>query len=215
MGNSNNIRLRWSRNIFLLHSYKHPVPPGPALEQHTVTPLPGLAVVGVDISGVALEKAKRLAESCGVEIKTLVADLGTFEPEENHYGSVISISAHLPSRIRNRLYPLIERSLKRDGVVILEAFSENQLSRSTGGPKDADMLMTVEKLQREFPNLEPVLLREVEREVSEGAGHTGIASVVQFYWEKGLTTRCLTRHLDVEMIYVIFIACCERHGISF
>ena len=140
----------------------------------------GLEVVGVDISAVALEKAQRLAEACGVEIKTLVADLSTFEPEENHYGSVISISAHLPSRVRNRLYPLIERSLKRDGVVVLEAFSENQLSRSTGGPKDGDMLMSVEKLEREFPNLEPVLLREVKREVSEGAGHTGIASVVQF-----------------------------------
>jgi len=63
----------------------------------------GLEVVGVDISAVALEKAQRLAEACGVEIKTLVADLATFEPEENHYGSVIPISAHLPSRVRNRL----------------------------------------------------------------------------------------------------------------
>ena len=144
----------------------------------------GLEVVGVDISAVALEKAERLAESCGVEIKTLVADLATFEPEENYYGSVISISAHLPSPVRNRLYPLIERSLKRDGVVILEAFSENQLSRSTGGPKDADMLMTVEKLKQEFPNLEPVLLHEVEREVAEGAGHTGLASVIQFIGRK-------------------------------
>src|SRR5262249_38448505 len=144
----------------------------------------GLEVVGVDISAIALEKAKRLAKSCGVEIKTVEADLGTFEPEENHYGSVISISAHLPSTIRHKLYPLIERSLKRDGIIILEAFSEEQLSRNTGGPKDADMLMTVEKLQREFPNLEPVLLREVEREVSEGEGHTGMASVVQFIARK-------------------------------
>ena len=144
----------------------------------------GLEVIGVDISGVALEKAKGLAESCGVEINTVVADLATFVPEENHYGSVISISAHLPSEVRNRLYPLIDRSLKRDGVVVLEAFSENQLSRSSGGPKDADMLMTVKKLQQEFPKLEPVLLREVEREVSEGAGHTGKASVVQFIGRK-------------------------------
>ncbi len=144
----------------------------------------GLEVTGVDISAVALEKAKKLAETCGVEIKTMVADLGAFEPEEDHYGSVVSISAHLPSTFRNKLYPLLERSLKRNGILILEAFSENQLSRNTGGPKDVDMLMTVEKLRREFPNLEPVLLREVEREVSEGAGHTGMASVVQFIARK-------------------------------
>src|SRR5437867_3260153 len=50
----------------------------------------GLDVLGVDISMVALEKAKELAKSRGVEIKTQVADLATFEPEENYYGSVVS-----------------------------------------------------------------------------------------------------------------------------
>jgi len=144
----------------------------------------GLEVTGVDISSVALEKAKRLAESRGVEIKTMVADLATFEPEENHYGGVISIFAHLPSAIRHKLYPLIERSLKQDGIILLEAYSENQLLRDTGGPKDADMLMTTEKLQREFPNLEPLLLREVERDIVEGEKHTGIGSVVQFIGRK-------------------------------
>lgn len=140
----------------------------------------GLEVLGVDISRVALEKAKKLAASRGVEIETLVADLAVFEPEENHYGAVVSISAHLPSAVRNRLYPRIERSLKPGGILILEAYSEDQLSRDTGGPKNADMLMTAAKLKREFPNLEPVLLRETEREVAEGTGHTGMGSVVQF-----------------------------------
>ena len=140
----------------------------------------GLEVVCVDISAVALEKAKRLAKSRGVEITTIVCDLEDFEPEERRYGSVVSISAHLPSRVRHRLYPLIEQSLRPGGTIVLEAYSENQLSRNTGGPKDLDMLMTVDKLRREFPNCEPLLLRDVEREVSEGEGHTGMASVVQF-----------------------------------
>jgi len=140
----------------------------------------GLEVVCVDISAVALEKAKRLAKSRGVEITTIVCDLEDFEPEERRYGSVVSISAHLPSRVRHRLYPLIEQSLRPGGTIVLEAYSENQLSRDTGGPKDVDMLMTVDKLRREFPNCEPLLLRDIEREVSEGEGHTGMASVVQF-----------------------------------
>lgn len=144
----------------------------------------GLEVLGVDISLVALEKAKRLAKSRGVEIKSTVADLATFEPEENHYGSVVSISGHLPSVVRANLYPLVERALRHNGIIILESYSENQLSRDTGGPKDADMLMTVEKFRREFPNFEPVVLREVEREVSEGEGHSEMASVVQFIGRK-------------------------------
>ena len=144
----------------------------------------GLEVLGVDISVVGLEKAQKLAKSQGVTIKTEVADLATFEPKENYYGSVISISAHLPSVVRHKLYPLIERALKPDGVILLEAYSENQLLRDTGGPKDGDMLMTIDKVHREFPNFEPILLREAEREVSEGEGHTGMASVVQFIARK-------------------------------
>lgn len=144
----------------------------------------GLEVLGVDISTVALAKAKQLARSRGVKVKTALADLATYEPEANRYGSVVSIFAHLPSAIRHRLYPLVEQSLVSNGLVILEAYSENQLSRDTGGPKNLDMLMTTDKLKREFPNLEPVLLREVEREVSEGKAHTGMAAVVQFIARK-------------------------------
>ncbi len=144
----------------------------------------GLEVLGVDLSTVALEKANQLARSRGVEIKTMVADLATFVPEENHFGSVISISAHLPSTVRHRLYPLIERALRSNGIIVLESYSENQLLRNTGGPKDADMLMTVDKIRQEFQSFEPVLLREVEREISEGEGHTGLASVVQFIGRK-------------------------------
>ena len=144
----------------------------------------GLEVLCVDLSAVALEKAKKLAKLRGVEIETLVADLADFEPEENTYGSVVSISAHLPSGVRNKLYPSIEKSLKPHGTLILEAYSERQLSRNTGGPKDIDMLMSIDKIRRERPNIQPILLQEVEREVSEGDGHTGIASVIQFIGRK-------------------------------
>jgi 2-polyprenyl-3-methyl-5-hydroxy-6-metoxy-1,4-benzoquinol methylase len=140
----------------------------------------GLHVLGVDCSEVGLEKAKSLAKSRGLVIETEVADLDEYQPKERHFGSVVSISAHLPSFIRSKLYPLIERALKPNGMILLEAYSENQLARNTGGPKDIDMLMTVEKLRREFPNLTPILAREIEREVSEGEGRTGMASVVQF-----------------------------------
>ena len=144
----------------------------------------GLQVHGVDGSEVGLAKAQALARSRGLEIQTEVADLGVFEPEANFYGSVISISAHLPSAIRKRLYALVERCLKAGGIILLEAYSEDQLPRDTGGPKDPDMLMTRAKIENEFPNLEPVLLCELERKVCEGIYHTGIASVVQFIGRK-------------------------------
>ncbi|MBX7153027.1 class I SAM-dependent methyltransferase [bacterium] len=144
----------------------------------------GLDVLGVDISMVALEKAKALAQSRGVTIKTVRADLAAYTPEENHFGAVVSIFAHLPGAVRQRLYPLIERSLKPGGTIIMESYSEKQLSRDTGGPKDIDLLMTVDKIRREFPNLEHVLLREVERDITEGGAHSGLGFVVQFIGRK-------------------------------
>lgn len=95
----------------------------------------GLQVRGVDGSAVGLSKAHSMAATKGVEIHTEVADLATYEPANNCYMSVISISAHLPSSIRNRLYPLVERCLLPNGIFLLEAYSEGQLQRKRGGRK--------------------------------------------------------------------------------
>ncbi|MGE0640794.1 MAG: cyclopropane-fatty-acyl-phospholipid synthase family protein [Thermoanaerobaculia bacterium] len=144
----------------------------------------GLEVLGVDLSPVALAKAERLAAARGVTIATEVVDLADFEPGSERFGAVVSIFAHLPGPLRQRLYPRIEEALRPGGLLLLESYSENQLGRDTGGPKEIDLLMTVDKLRREFPRLTPVLAREIEREVREGPAHTGLASVVQFLARK-------------------------------
>ncbi|MCA9033141.1 MAG: class I SAM-dependent methyltransferase [Planctomycetaceae bacterium] len=148
----------------------------------------GLSVLGVDSSDVGLAKAQQLAKARNVEIETEVADLATFEPRANHYGAVISIWAHMPSLMRARLCPLIEQCLKPGGLVLLEAYSENQLHYGTGGPKDRDMLMTCEKIVQAFPNLETVLLTETEREIHEGKYHKGLSSVIQYIGQKSISS---------------------------
>jgi SAM-dependent methyltransferase len=144
----------------------------------------GLDVLGVDNSDVGLAKAQKLAAAKGVRIRTEVADLAIYDLPENHFGSVFSIFAHLPSSLRRKLYPLVERSLKPGGIFLLEAYTPAQLPKNTGGPKDPDMLMNVAKLTAEFPGLEVILARELDREIIEGKFHTGLASVVQFIARK-------------------------------
>jgi len=144
----------------------------------------GLDVLGVDGSDVGLAKAHKLAASRGLAIRTEVVDLTTYEPPGNSFGSVVSISAHLPSASRKRLHRLVARCLKPGGVILLEAYTKAQVDRNTGGPKDPDMLMARVDLEQEFPDCEPILSREIEREVIEGKFHTGLASVVQFIARK-------------------------------
>lgn len=145
----------------------------------------GLDVLGVDSSDVGLAKAQKLATARGVTIRTEVADLARYEPSANSFGAVVSIFAHLPSVIRQRLYPLVERSLRPGGLVLLEAYTPAQLPRTTGGPKDPDLLMSAAGLKREFAHCEVLLAHELEREVREG-GHRfgGVGSVVQFIARK-------------------------------
>jgi SAM-dependent methyltransferase len=144
----------------------------------------GLHVHAVDGSKVGLAKADKLAASKGVTISTEVADLRDFAPEPNAYGGVVSIFAHLPSSLRTRLYPLLVRSLKPGGILILESYSENQMGRGTGGPSNLDLLMTCKRIEQEFFGLETILLQEIEREVIEGKLHTGVASVIQYIGKK-------------------------------
>jgi cyclopropane fatty-acyl-phospholipid synthase-like methyltransferase len=145
----------------------------------------GLDVLGVDLSDVGLAKARRLAAAKGVTIRTEVADLGRYEPPANTFGSVVSIFAHLPGTIRRRLYPLVEQSLRPGGLMLLEAYTPAQLPKTTGGPKDPDLLMTATGLREEFPHCEVILARELDRLVAEG-GHRlgGVGSVVQFIAKK-------------------------------
>ncbi len=140
----------------------------------------GFQVLGVDYSEIGLQKAQELALANKVTIQTAVADMASFTPEPNKYGAVISIFAHYSSKIREQLYPLVEQALKPGGIFLLEAYVEEQLPRSTGGPKNLDHLMTIDKVTREFSELETILLRETEREILEGDGHTGLGSVIQF-----------------------------------
>jgi len=71
------------------------------------------------------------------------------------------------------------------GVLVLEAYAPKQLGRGTGGPSDPDMLVSMEGLRRELAGLEFVHARELEREVREGAYHTGVAAVVQLVGVRG------------------------------
>ncbi|MGD9419603.1 MAG: SAM-dependent methyltransferase [Verrucomicrobiota bacterium JB025] len=144
----------------------------------------GLQVTGVDGSAVGLAKARKLAHSKGVTIETLVADLAHYEPPEECYRSVVSISAHLPGDVRARLYPLIERSLKPGGIFLLEEYTKDQIPRGTGGPRDPDRMTSSVDLENAFPNCDIVLSRQIEREVTEGIYHSGMASVVQFIAKK-------------------------------
>ena len=139
----------------------------------------GYRVTAVDQSEAGLAKARRLAAARGVEIETVLADLGNFIIKPGVWSGIVATFAHLPPAIRRQVHAQAADGLRPGGVVILEAYTPAQLAFDTGGPKSPELLMTLVGLREELAGLEFVIGREIEREVIEGDGHTGRGAVVQ------------------------------------
>lgn len=141
----------------------------------------GHSVLAVDSSAVGLKKARRLARENKVEVETIVADLDTYEIENNIFDSIISIFCHVPSSLRKKLHRNCAAGLKIGGVFVLEAYTPKQLQYGTGGPKDIDRLMSLDILRVELQGLHLEHAIECERMISEGNFHTGPGHVVQIF----------------------------------
>ncbi|PTX91484.1 class I SAM-dependent methyltransferase [Opitutus sp. ER46] len=139
----------------------------------------GHAVTAVDGSAVGLRKAQELAASRGVSLVTQVADLADFAITPGAWAGIVSIWAHLPPALRQRVHRQVVAGLQPGGVFILEAYTPAQLRHGTGGPKDPSLCMTLPALRAELTGLTFHVGCEIERDVKEGVGHTGLAAVVQ------------------------------------
>lgn len=144
----------------------------------------GFRVTAVDQSRVGMDKAERLAAEKGVEIEAICADLADFDLGEARWDAVVSIFGHLPPQVRRRVYRSIAAALKPGGMLLLEAYTPEQMGRGTGGPRAADLLVTADMLRAEIPGLDFLHLEAIEREVIEGVGHTGPSAVVQLMARK-------------------------------
>jgi SAM-dependent methyltransferase len=139
----------------------------------------GHRVTAVDQSEAGLAKARRLAAARGVELETIIADLGNFTIEPGIWAGIVVSFAHLPPAIRRKVHAQAVSGLRPNGVLVLEAYTLAQLAFDTGGPKSPELLMTLAGLRDELAGLELLIGREIERDVIEGDGHTGRGAVVQ------------------------------------
>lgn len=153
----------------------------------------GHDVLAVDQSAVGLAQAEALAASCGVRLDVETADLGVFGLGTERWDCIVSVFAHTPSDVRRRVHRAVAGALRPGGAFVLEAYTPAQTARDTGGPGPGaeDIAMTAAGLAEEVAGLCVEVLRETEREVYEGAFHTGAASVVQMLAWKEVGTPVL------------------------
>jgi len=144
----------------------------------------GWQVDAVNFSETAKVKALKLAELNSVKINYFDSDLMEFNYPENKYDLAAIIFVHLSAEKRNYVHKKIISSLKREGLIILEAFNKNQIDNNSGGPKDVNLLYGEEDILKSFDELEKILLESITFNLSEGSLHQGKADLIRFIGRK-------------------------------
>lgn len=139
----------------------------------------GHTVTAVDLSAVGLARARELAAARGVTVATVQADLATYDLGEACWDAIVAIWAHTPSTVRRPLHRRVVTALRPGGAFVLEAYRPEQIPLATGGPRDPDLLPTVDELRADLLGLELAHVAAIDRHVREGALHDGPSAVVQ------------------------------------
>ena len=149
----------------------------------------GWKVSAFDISVEGKNKAQRLADANNVRIDYQVGDLETIHYSPGQFDVIALIYAHFPSAVKSEYHRTLDKYLRKNGIIIFEAFSKNHLdyiakNENMGGPKELAMLFSIEELQSDFPNYEIIELAEKEIVLAEGLFHNGKGSVTRFTGRK-------------------------------
>lgn len=143
----------------------------------------GWDVTSFDQSVQGKRKAEALAHTHRVSIHYLIADALTVDLPADHFDAVGFIYTHFPVPIRKEIYFRMIRSLKNNGVIVMEVFSTHQITyqqqHQSGGPKEQAMLFTVDIVQEVLEGCSISFVREEDVNLAEGNFHKGPASVIR------------------------------------
>jgi tellurite methyltransferase len=115
----------------------------------------GFVVDGVDLSEVAIRKARRLARESRVEINTIQADLNKYEIPPESYEVIVNVDY-----LQRSLIPKMKKGLKRGGVVVFENATEGQLSLPGGGGLSRESLLKDGELKQLFSEFQVIFYEE-------------------------------------------------------
>ena len=149
----------------------------------------GWNVAAFDISVEGKHKALRLAAANNVTIDYQVGELKTLKFSSAPFDAIALIYAHFPADTKSLYHKSLDKYLKKGGLIIFEAFSKKHLDYNSGndkvgGPKDIDMLFSIDEIRSDFNNYEILELEEKEIELKEGLFHNGKGSVIRFVGKK-------------------------------
>lgn len=140
----------------------------------------GFEVTSVEPSRVALEKMRSLASKRGVDVRAIQGTLPLEELPDDAYDAVVLIFVHMIPEVRVPVHAQVRKLVKPGGLVILEAYTPEQLtSDARGGPPSEDLMYRKQQLESDFADFELELVEETWTDLDEGPSHQGHSPVVR------------------------------------
>ncbi len=144
----------------------------------------GWKVLAFDQSTEGRKKALRLADREGVRIEYHISNLNEFDDIGMTFDAIALIFVHLPPEVRELVHRHLTGFLKPGGFLILEAFTDEQLKNTSGGPKTPLLLYNAEIIERDFNQLRFIDFTASAVILDEGPLHRGEAHVVRLFAQK-------------------------------
>ena len=142
----------------------------------------GFEVSAIDASDVGLAKLDSRSKEENLKIKTFCMDLNHWKADEK-YDVIVASYLHMYKDEREKLFEKTENSLNSNGYFVGEFFSTKQLTYNSGGPKDLDLLYTIEDFANHFTLCKKNISEEIVT-LDEGIGHQGEACVIRVVIQK-------------------------------
>ncbi len=141
----------------------------------------GHQVSVVDQSAAGLRKCAQLAESRGVGVNVLHADLADYRPEPAGFDALVLVFVHLPPDLRRRVHQRLLAALRPGGVLILEGFDRSHAGLPGGGPRDPAWLFDAAMLRADFVACPELSVELIDGDLDEGPWHQGHARVLRVF----------------------------------
>jgi SAM-dependent methyltransferase len=145
----------------------------------------GLGVLSIDWSPTAQAKAQELAKARGVTLRSARVDLTAWDWPAAEYDVVAAIFIQfLTPQERRPAFAGMRKALKPGGLLLIEGYRPEQLNYKTGGPSQVENLYTRALLETEFAGLSELRIVEHDSMTREGAGHVGMAALIDLVGRK-------------------------------
>jgi SAM-dependent methyltransferase len=139
----------------------------------------GLDVISLEYSDSARQKAAALAKERKVAVTFERADVHEWSYPQAAFDVVVDIFTQFSTPAQRAVkWAGVRRALRPGGLLILQGYTPKQLHYGTGGPKVVEHLYTRAMLEEAFGDLRDLTIVEEEREMHEGAAHSGMSAVI-------------------------------------